>query len=137
MSSENNRPLKCPNCDIPLDLHLDSKREPGGATVTLAASVKVPDSLYSERGQIAALTSTLLKYWRWVAEGKVKYGYGKDEQLWHDSYHEGMRFDPETKRYHFSIQTSDSPEGDSWWVGSFAYDSHKGIVDVQATTETR
>lgn len=84
---------------------------------------------------LSELHESLLNYWRWVTEGKVKYG-GPNGQYFYDSYHNNISWNSEEKVYTFSIQVSDSPDGDTWVEGSFEWSPHEGIkiLDKKHTT---
>ena len=114
----------CPNCSYGLVVELESRSDD-----LFAFSVK------GSRISTNLLSSALLNYWRWVAEGKPpRYdSYAKPPigQLYYDDYHNHMEY--RGGRYHFSIQTLDSPEGDIWWTGSFILDSRMTITDVRVT----
>mgnify|MGYP001586066138 CR=1 FL=1 len=73
-----------------------------------------------DEGYLARL---LIQYKRWIADGKLPYGYGRDtpRQHYYDSYHDAISQVDETT-YHFNIQTDDSPDGDTWIEGTFRYD---------------
>ena len=79
------------------------------------------------------LRDALIRYWRWIAEGKVTHGpsSGEKVQYFYDPYRSSMRFDLETGRYHFDIQTYDSPDGDTWWRGSFRISGALIIEDIK------
>ncbi len=60
------------------------------------------------------LMGALQGFLRWEKEGKPKYRM----QYYYDDYHNHIsRLDDGD--FHFNIQMSDSPEGDTWWGGSF------------------
>ena len=76
----------------------------------------------SRNGRESLLRSSLLGYWRWIAEGKSQFGpscSGEQAQYFYDPYHNHIAFNSNTRQYEFSIQVSDSPDGDVWWNGSF------------------
>ncbi len=91
--------------------------------------------------KINILLETLHLYWRWMAEGQKPYfsaySSNKDDkkQYYYDTYHNSMHYHQETDTYSFSIQTSDSPEGDTWWRGSFQYNNGRGIINITGKTE--
>lgn len=61
----------------------------------------------------STLHSKLLSYWRWCAEGK------SENQHYYDDYRDHIEW--VGPHYKFSIQLSDSPEGDTWVRGTFTY----------------
>ncbi len=68
-----------------------------------------------ESDKVSTLHQEIMAYLRWAAEGQKKYGSGG--QYYYDPYHSHVEYCPETDDYKFSIQTYDSPEGDTWWRG--------------------
>jgi hypothetical protein len=105
--------LRCPHCKIGLEVLVRAE----GQDDTFKVSVHRNPSHSAHKTD--RLRSALMGFWRWCAEGKLPHGHGG--QYYYDQYHEGIRYDPETKEYRFSIQVSDSPEGDTWWSGKFRY----------------
>jgi hypothetical protein len=76
-----------------------------------------------ENGITHGLLRRIFKsYQRWVAEGMPKYGYDYDakkpSQYYYDPYHDNIQ-DNDNGIYSFNIQTYDSPDGDTWWRGTF------------------
>jgi hypothetical protein len=66
------------------------------------------------------LMFALRGYERWVAGGKLRYGYRDGEQHVHDNYHSNISpVDGQPGVYDFYIQVGDSPMGDTWWRGRF------------------
>lgn len=70
-------------------------------------------------GQLKAVYK---QYLRWVEEGKLIYGWdykaNKSGQYYYDHYHEHIH-DNGDGTFTFDIQTDGSPEGDTWWRGTF------------------
>ena len=76
------------------------------------------------------LMTALADYRRWVREGRKPHGYKDGEQTYYDGYHDGIfPVEGKTDEFEFSVQTYDSPEGDSWWFGTFHV--LPGGVDVE------
>jgi hypothetical protein len=117
----------CPTCQEQLSVKV-SLHENGSYTTYVTAG----DS------PTTVLRNSLLRYWRWVAEGKLKYQgswNGKEKrQYYYDGYHNSIGYDQETELYSFSIQMTDSPEGDTWWSGTFKVERGMDIVDVKSET---
>lgn len=101
--------MKCPICDNDVaftHIGIRSKDEDLCLDVGLKAGNDIGALLYH----------ALVGYWRWVAEGKVEYGPGR--QYYYDPYHNGITYNGKDG-YSYSIQISDSPEGDTWLKGTF------------------
>ena len=89
---------------------------------------------------LADLQQTFEVWKRWVAQGSLPYYHGHfgsgPRQHYYDDYHDHIeREDPTPRagiggRYKFSIQTSDSPEGDTWVVGVFIANELGTIVEI-------
>jgi hypothetical protein len=68
-----------------------------------------PNINISRNSKQNIIAMALLKYWRWVAEGKKPYAGG---QVYYNTYHDYIEFQPETGTYKYRIQVYDSPEYD-------------------------
>ena len=108
--------MKCPNCHLEMDIAL--------ATVGVNRAVIVDPTIKMTKKN--RVNGTLLKYWRWVAEGKPKY---ETEQWYYDDYHDAIEYLGDNL-YRYRIQTFDSPEGDVWIEGTFRVTS-TGIEIVE------
>ena len=103
---------KCPLCLTPLQAVLE--RNGRGDEVAYQLRVEgAPDRL-------DILRESLLGYWRWIAEGQTPSRTGESRcQYYYDPYHNHIKYVEAEKVYEFSIQTFDSPDGDTWWSGKF------------------
>lgn len=79
------------------------------------------------------LMTILNQYNFWNNNGRKKYGYGKDEQLKYDTYHDYIAPTECENTYRFCIQVYDSPEGDTWWHGEFK--TLNGGTDIEILKE--
>ena len=109
---------QCGNCGVDLEIK----------TQSLGEMVQVYVGLVDSDAN--TLKSVFLRYLRWFCEGQQP-DHGPDRQYFYDPYHEHVEYDPNDKRYRFSIQLSDSPEGDDWWRGSFKVSRGVEIEDIQ------
>lgn len=71
---------------------------------------------------------------KWLADGKRPY---REQYIW-DYYHNGLSpTDSDPTLFNFSIQTSDSPEGDTWWSGQCRFLNSNTDVEILKETYTR
>lgn len=77
------------------------------------------------------LRSIFKRYLRWVSEEKPKHGWdytiNKAGQYYYDPYRDSIRANDDGT-FTFDIQTDDSPEGDTWWRGTFKL--IEGLVSI-------
>jgi len=113
---KNDQPgTRCPNCKLRLVAELNRSSQDDKYSLALR---KIDD-------KFSDLNHAFLCYLRWKAEGeKIPYnsfqqGNPQPTQMYYDDYHSHIEYDPEQDNYKFNIQTSDSPEGDTWWRGRF------------------
>ena len=95
----------CPVCKAELQASATQ-----GPDEKLTVQLKEKDTLEN------LLYRHLLQFWRCRGEGDRSY---RDEQYYYDPYHGHIEYDKGTNTYVFSIQTYDSPEGDTWLHGEF------------------
>ena len=124
--------------DIAALRHDNKTRCPNCSTAFTGSLSRAGNSFYQlqlqpietgESWKLTMLYRTLHGYFRWVAEGKKPHGcvvtkehpFGKPGagQYYYDPYHDHVEYLPEEDLYRFSIQTSDSDTGDTWWSGKF------------------
>ena len=109
--------MRCPVCATEFNLEVTGVYS--DKHNYLSPSLEVQPSLEN------LLRETLLRYWRWVTEGKKEY---KKEQLYYDKYHRSMNYIPEEDIYEFNIQVYDSPQGDQWVKGKFKLSGAEIII---------
>lgn len=117
---------KCPLCLTPLRAVLESYDTTGVEIYRLRVE-GAPDRL-------DILRESLVRYWRWKAEGEkpnAKSGQ-KNGQYYYDPYHHHIEYLEAEKLYKFSIQTCDSPDGDTWWNGTFKLSR---LMEIQLVEE--
>lgn len=77
------------------------------------------------------------RYKRWVREGRKPYYQDgshvllpiSKKQFFYDTYHESL-IEAGTDQFEFRVQTSDSPEGDTWVEGKFRVNPLETVVEI-------
>jgi hypothetical protein len=117
--------MKCPICSANLKVAVN---QAGGDTLKVCITdCETNDS----EGLYNVLLQALHNYWRWRAEDQPIY---QKEQYYYDSYHAGITYHIAKKEYSFDIQTYDSPDGDTWWHGTFRISgNHLEIIEQHST----
>lgn len=75
------------------------------------------------------IMDALSRYRRWIAEGRKRYGWGPEGQL----FFCGEISELGDGRFRAHIQLHDSPEGDVWWHPTFR--PLNGATDVEILEE--
>lgn len=83
--------------------------------------------------QKQTLLSALRNYERWVREGQPKH---REQQHYYDGYHEAVYPTDSPDVFRFSVQTFDSPDGDTWWRGEFRLIDGIDVELLKSVTET-
>lgn len=77
------------------------------------------------------LMEAFSNYERWIREGKPMF---RAEQYYYDDYHSSVKpVEGQVDTYRGSIQTYDSPMGDTWWQPIFRM--LNGNTDVELLSE--
>jgi hypothetical protein len=100
---------KCPICKGEIILFF----ERGLDVDTFKVGVSEKDD-----SEVNSLIKALFSYINWLNNGKKPYGPGKDEQMYHDQYHNDIDH-VQGVHYTFNIRVYDSPSLDIWWKGEF------------------
>lgn len=81
-----------------------------------------------------ALMGILSKRARWIADGSRPY---REQYIW-DYYHDALApTESDPSLFNFSIQISDSPEGDTWWTGQCRFVNGNTDAEILRETYTR
>ena len=97
--------IQCPFCTTRLQVH-----------VTLHENDTFSLSHIPDEDKMNDLIHVLHRFWQWKAEGEKKH---QEEQYYYNPHRDSIEYDRESGVYRFSIQLYDSPDGDTWWRGSF------------------
>lgn len=120
--------LRCPLCGGRFIPKIESRRLENG-------NFEIDISSESHQPREAELLAHLISWWQWKAEGEPPpwnsrmmdtpppHGWGSH----HDNYRSYFKW-LGGSRYSFSIQISDSPDGDTWWRGEIKVS--RGAVEI-------
>jgi hypothetical protein len=110
---DDDKKVRCPNCRIPVF-----------ATMSCEQDGRYHLNLSRDDDRLSTLYEAFQRFLRWKAEGERPHGNtpvksGEKTQYYYDGYHSHIAYDQAKDEYTFSIQVSDSPDGDTWWKGRF------------------